>query len=74
MKTNLALALSVAIALSSVSSAFAGGKQAPADPRDAYRAAKVDHPNGRQNWCDIDPNCNGAAKALDLAHQGKIKF
>jgi hypothetical protein len=74
MKTNLAIALSIAFALSSVSSAFAGGKQAPADPRDSYRAAKADHPNGRQSWCDIDPNCNGAAKAMEMARSGKIKF
>lgn len=76
MKTYLALGLSVALALSSVSSAFAGGKKVPVDPRDAYRAAnaKTEHPNGRQGWCDIDPNCNGSNKALELARQGKIKF
>jgi hypothetical protein len=77
MRTQIAVAtLSVAVALGGASSAFAGGKKAPVDPRDAYRAASVksEHPNGRQSWCDIDPNCNGAAKALEMAKGGQMKF
>ncbi|HEY6255315.1 MAG TPA: hypothetical protein VIY51_05925 [Xanthobacteraceae bacterium] len=77
MKTKIALAtLSVAIALSGASTAMAGGKKAPVDPRDAYKAAsaKTERPNGRMNWCDIDPNCNGSAKALEMSRGGQLKF
>jgi hypothetical protein len=74
MKTKIAIVtLSVAFALTATN-ALAGGKKEEADPRVAYRAAKAEHPNGRQSWCDIDPNCNGSAKALEMAKQGKLKF
>jgi len=74
MRTKIAIVtLSVAFAISA-SGALAGGKKEEADPRVTYRAAKAEHPNGRQSWCDIDPNCNGAAKALEMAKQGKIKY
>jgi hypothetical protein len=74
MRTKIAIVtLSVAFAISA-SGALAGGKKEEADPRLAYRAAKAEHPNGRQSWCDIDPNCNGAAKALEMAKQGKLKY
>ena len=74
MKSKIAIVtLSVAFALTATN-ALAGGKKEEADPRVAYRAAKAEHPNGRQNWCDIDPNCNGAAKALEMAKQGKLKY
>jgi hypothetical protein len=71
-------ALSLAIVLSGASSAMAGGKkpQQAADPRAAYLISsdKTPRPNGRQNFCDVDPNCNGWAAAEKLAQQGKLKF
>jgi hypothetical protein len=77
MSSKITLAaLSFAIALGGASTAMAGGKKAPADPRSAYLSSseKTPRPNGRQNWCDIDPNCNGWGHALQLAQGGKIKF
>jgi hypothetical protein len=77
MKSKITLAaLSLAIAFSGASVAVAGGKKAPVDPRAAYlsASAKTERPNGRQNWCDIDPNCNGWGSALQLANAKKIKF
>ena len=77
MSSKITLAaLSLAIALSGASVAVAGGKKAPADPRAAYlsSSAKTERPNGRQNFCDVDPNCNGWAQALQLANSGKMKY
>jgi hypothetical protein len=70
-------ALSLAIVLGGASVATAGGKkEVVADPRAAYltSSAKAPRPNGRQNFCDIDPNCNGWSQAEKLAQQGKLKF
>jgi hypothetical protein len=69
-------ALSLAIAFGGASAAMAGGKKQVADPRAVYlsSSAKTERPNGRQNFCDIDPNCNGWSDALKLAQQGKLKF
>jgi hypothetical protein len=70
-------ALSLAIVLGGASAAMAGGKKAPpVDPRAAYlsSSAKTERPNGRQNWCDIDPACNGWGQALQLSQAKKIKF
>ncbi len=69
-------ALSLTIALSGASVALAGGKKAQVDPRAAYlsNSAKTPRPNGRENFCDIDPECNGWAQALRLANAGKIKY
>jgi hypothetical protein len=72
----VSVALSLAIALSGASVAMAGGKKAPVDPRAAYSISseKASRPNGRQNFCDVDPNCNGWTDALRLAKTGKLKF
>jgi hypothetical protein len=69
-------ALSLALALSGGSVAMAGGKKAQVDPRAAYLSSseKTPRPNGRQNFCDIDPECNGWAQALRLANTGKLKY
>jgi hypothetical protein len=69
-------ALSLAIALSGASVAMAGGKKAQVDPRAAYisSSAKTDRPNGRENFCDVNPECNGWAQALRLANSGKLKY
>jgi hypothetical protein len=79
MISKIALAaLSLAIVLGGASGAMAGGKKTPqvADPRAAYLTSseKAPRPNGRQNFCDVDPNCNGWAAAEKLAQQGKLKF
>jgi hypothetical protein len=79
MITKIAFAaLSLAIVLGSASGAMAGGKKTPqtADPRAAYLISsdKTPRPNGRQNFCDVDPNCNGWAAAEKLAQQGKLKY
>jgi hypothetical protein len=63
-------ALSLAIALSGVSVAMAGGKKGVVDPRTTVKSAT----KTKQGWCDIDPNCNGWAQALQLANAGKIKY
>jgi hypothetical protein len=76
MKSKIVFAaLSLAVALGS-SSAIAGGKKPVADPRATYLSSseKTPRPNGRQNFCDVDPNCNGWAAAEKLAQQGKLKF
>ncbi len=71
MKSKVTLvALSLAIALSGTSAALAGGKKATVDPRTTAKSAH----KSKQTWCDIDPNCNGWAQALQLANAGKIKF
>jgi hypothetical protein len=69
-------ALSLAIALSGASVAMAGGKKAQVDPRAAYisSSAKTERPNGRENFCDANPECNGWAQALRLANEGKLKY
>jgi hypothetical protein len=69
-------ALSLAIALSGASVAMAGGKKEQLDPRAAYisSSAKTERPNGRQNNCDTNPECNGWAQALRLANAGKLKY
>jgi hypothetical protein len=69
-------ALSLAIALSGASVAMAGGKKPSIDPRVAYQgsSAKTERPNGRQNFCDVDPECNGWAQALRLSNTGKLKY
>ena len=69
-------ALSLAIALSGASVAMAGGKKAPVDPRAAYisGSAKTERPNGRENFCDVNPECNGWAQALRLSNAGKLKY
>jgi hypothetical protein len=77
MKSTIIIATSLALALSATS-ALAGGKKAPAapaDPRAAYftASAKADRPNGRQNWCDMDPKCNGWDKTYELVGQKKMK-
>jgi hypothetical protein len=71
-------ALSLAIVVGSASGAMAGGKKTPqaADPRAAYLTSSKEapRPNGRQNFCDVDPSCNGWTAAERLAHEGKLKF
>jgi hypothetical protein len=75
MQSKIAFAaLSLAIVFGGVSVAMAGGKKETVDPRQAYAAKKAEHPNGRQSWCDITPNCNGWSQAKELAQGGKIKF
>jgi hypothetical protein len=69
-------ALSLVLAVSGASIAVAGGKKAQVDPRAAYisSSAKTERPNGRQNNCDVNPECNGWAAALRLSNAGKLKF
>jgi hypothetical protein len=69
-------ALSLAIVFGGASVATAGGKKQVVDPRAAYLSSSEKTPrlNGRQNFCDVDPNCNGWAQAEKLAQQGKLKF
>jgi hypothetical protein len=71
-----AAALSLAIAFGGTSVAFAGGKKEQADPRAAYvtASAKTPRPNGRQNFCDVDPECNGWGQAYRLNSAGKLKM
>ena len=70
------VALSLAIVLNGASAAIAGGKKAPIDPRAAYlsQSEKTHRANGRQNWCDTDPACNGWGQALQLSYAKKIKY
>ena len=72
----VSVALSLAIALSGATVAMAGGKKAQVDPRAAYATSseKTARPNGRQNFCDVDPECNGWAQALRLSQSGKLKY
>jgi hypothetical protein len=58
MRSTIAFTLALSFALSSTL-AFAGGKKEPADPRQNLVSLAKKSPGGRQNWCDIDPNCNG---------------
>jgi hypothetical protein len=77
MKSKIVCAaLSLAITISGASVAMAGGKKAQIDPRAAYisSSAKTERPNGRQNNCDVNPECNGWAQALRLANAGKLKY
>jgi hypothetical protein len=75
MKSKIVLAtLSLAIALSGASVAMAGGKKPTVDPRQSLISLKKKSPGGMQNWCDIDPNCNGWGQALQLANAGKLKY
>jgi hypothetical protein len=72
MNSKIALAvLSLAIALNG-SAAFAGGKKEPADPRANLVTSAKKSPGGWQNWCDIDPNCNGWGQWLNKqgGHKG----
>ena len=65
MNSKIACAtLSLAIALSGASVAFAGGKKAPADPRINLISLAKKSKGGGQDWCDIDSNCNGWSKWL----------
>ena len=68
MRSTIAIAAALAFTLSS-SLAFAGGKKQPADPRTNLVTLAKKSKGGIQNWCDIDPNCNGWAAWL--AQQGK---
>jgi hypothetical protein len=75
MSSKITLAaLSLAIALSGASVAFAGGKKAPVDPRTSSISVSKKSPGGWQSWCDIDSKCNGWATALQLASAGKLKY
>ena len=56
--------LSLAIALSGASVAFAGGKKETADPRINLISLGKKSKGGSQDWCDINPNCNGWSKWL----------
>jgi len=72
MNSKIAIAaLSLAIALAG-STAFAGGKKEPADPRTNLITLKKSSAGGWQSTCDIDPNCNGWAKwlAMQGGHKG----
>jgi hypothetical protein len=66
-------AVTLAIALGGASAGLAAGKK-PIDPREAYVAHAKKAENGRQTWCDINPQCNGWQAALDLANQKKLKY
>lgn len=62
MNSKIAFAvLSLAIVLNG-SAAFAGGKKAPADPRTNLISLAKKSKGGGEDWCDIDPNCNGWSK------------
>ena len=65
-------ALSLALALNGASIAMAGGKKAPADPRTNLISLAKKSKGGGEDWCDIDPNCNGWAKwlAQQNGHKG----
>jgi hypothetical protein len=72
MNSKIAFAvLSLAIVLNG-SAAFAGGKKEPAESRANVISAAKKSPGGWQNWCDIDPNCNGWSQWLSQqgGHKG----
>jgi hypothetical protein len=73
MNSKIAIAaLSLAVALSGISVATAGGKKEPADPRINLITLKKASSGGWQTTCDIDPSCNGWAKwlAAQNGHKG----
>jgi hypothetical protein len=72
MKSKIACAtLSLAIALSGASVAFAGGKKETADPRINTISLAKKSKGSMQDWCDIDSNCNGWAKWIaSQGHKG----
>jgi hypothetical protein len=72
MKSKIVFAtLSLAIALSGASVAFAGGKKETADPRINVISLAKKSKGGSQDWCDINPNCNGWSKWLQSqGHKG----
>jgi hypothetical protein len=70
MNSKMILAtVSLALIVGGSSIAMAGGKKAPVDPRTAYKSAPG-NPNGRQSWCDTNPQCNGWGKWQEMAKAG----
>jgi hypothetical protein len=72
-RTTTFTAVTLAIALGGASAGLAAGKK-PIDPREVYAAHAKKAENGRQTWCDINPQCNGSQQALELAYQKKLKY
>jgi hypothetical protein len=69
MRSTITLTVALAFALSSTL-AFAGGKKQPADPRTNLVTLAKKSKGGNQNWCDIDPNCNGWSAWLAQKSKG----
>jgi hypothetical protein len=69
MRSTIAIAAALAFTLSS-SFAIAGGKKAPADPRTNLVTLPKKSKGVIQNWCDIDPNCNGWSAWLAQQKKG----